>query len=244
MEAVTKRRDIELNAAFEHRILIVEDDPELGAMVSAFLMEFGYQVEIETRGDHAVGKILASKPDALVLDIGLPGLDGFQVCRAVRQQYDGPIIMLTARGEEIDEVVGIESGADDYMAKPVRPKALLARLRSHLRKETPDPGEDAAQPIVTGSLTVDPARRSVTLDENEILVTSAEFDLLLLLAENVGKVLSRQEMYPKLYGLKYDGMDRSLDLRVSRLRKKIGDDPNNPERIKSVRGVGYILALD
>jgi two-component system, OmpR family, response regulator RstA len=244
MVVFTKRRDIELNAAFEHRILIVEDDPELGAMVSAFLTEFGYQVEIETRGDHAVGKILASNPDAIVLDIGLPGLDGFRVCRAVRQQYEGPIIMLTARGEEIDEVVGIESGADDYMAKPVRPQALLARLRSHLRKVTPTTSEDTAKPIVSGSLKVDPARRMVFLDGEEVVLTSAEFDLILLLAENVGKVLSRQEMYPKLYGLKYDGMDRSLDLRVSRLRKKIGDDPNNPERIKSVRGVGYILARD
>jgi len=176
--------------------------------------------------------------------MGLPGLDGFEVCRAVRQQYAGPIIMLTARGEEVDEVVGIESGADDYMAKPVRPRALLARLRSHLRKATPAPGEEAAQPISTGSLVVDPARRIVSVDGNEVIVTSAEFDLLLLLAENAGKVLSRQDMYPKLYGLKYDGMDRSLDLRVSRVRKKIGDDPHNPERIKSVRGVGYILALD
>lgn len=134
MHTVAVRRDIELSTKFEHRILIVEDDPELGAMVSEFLTEFGYQVEIETRGDHAVGRILASQPDAIVLDIGLPGLNGFEVCSAVRQQYEGPIIMLTARGEEIDEVLGIDSGADDYMSKPVRPRALLARLRSHLRK--------------------------------------------------------------------------------------------------------------
>lgn len=241
--SVTTRRDIVLSAKFEHRILIVEDDPELGAMVAQFLEEYGYHAEIESRGDHSVGRIISSKPDAVVLDVGLPGLDGFAVCKAVRDHYDGPIIMLTARGEEVDEVLGIESGADDYMSKPVRPKALLARLRSHLRKVTATADDEALPPFQYGGLVVDPSRRRVMLNGEEIVITSAEFELLLLLVQNAGKVLSRSDIYPQLYGLKYDGIDRSLDLRVSRLRKKIGDDPSHPQRIKSVRGVGYMLAL-
>jgi len=150
--------------------------------------------------------------------------------------------MLTARGEEIDEVLGLEAGADDYLAKPVRPRALLARIQSHLRRATPV--ESSSQPIVVGSITVDAARRSVELNNEAIDLTTAEFDVLLYLAKHPGQILSRNDICQEIHGIKFDGLDRSIDLRISRLRKKLGDDPAKPQRIKSVRGVGYMLSIE
>jgi len=223
-----------------HRVLLVEDDTALASMIADFLTPHGFEVAIETRGDDAVERIRSENPDVVVLDVNLPGLDGFTVCRTVRERYRGAIVMLTARGEEIDEVLGFEAGADDYMAKPVRPRALLARLRTHLRRVTP--ADQESHPIQVGSLIVDASRRSVELDGRAIDLTTAEFDLLKLLAEHAGQTLSRNDIYQAIHEMKYDGLARSIDLRISRLRKKIGDDPARPQRIKSVRGVGYMLS--
>lgn len=228
----------------DYKILLIEDDARLASMVADFLSVHGFYVAVEGRGDLAAERIMAENPDAVILDVNLPGLDGFSVCQAVRSRYHGAIIMLTARGEEIDEVLGLEAGADDYMAKPVRPRALLARLRTHLRRAGPEEQPTTTGPIEVGSLVVNPARRSVELNGTPIELTTAEFDLLQLLAENAGKTLSRSDIYQRLQGIAYDGVDRSIDLRVSRLRKKLGDDPHHPERIKSVRGVGYMLSLE
>ena len=225
-----------------YRVLLVEDDAPLASMVADFLSANDFEVTIEGRGDVAAERILRESPDAVVLDVNLPGQDGFTVCKTVRDQYYGAILMLTARGEEVDEVLGLEAGADDYLAKPVRPRALLARLRTHLRRITPS--EEASQPVVVGSLVVDPSRRSVEIEGQYIELTTAEFDLLKLLAENAGRTLSRNDIYQQIHGMKYDGLDRSIDLRISRLRKKLGDDPSRPQRIKSVRGVGYMLAVE
>jgi two-component system OmpR family response regulator/two-component system response regulator RstA len=225
-----------------YRILLVEDDASLASMVADFLSPHGFDVAIEGRGDTAVDRIVEENPEAVVLDVNLPGLDGFSVCRAVRASYRGAIIMLTARGEEIDEVLGLEAGADDYMAKPVRPRALLARLRTHLRRVTP--AEQASEPITVGSLLVDAARRSVEIDGVALDLTTAEFDLLNLLAKHAGKTLSRDDISREIHGVRYDGVDRSIDLRISRLRKKLGDDSAKPHRIKSVRGVGYMLSME
>jgi len=225
-----------------YRVLLVEDDAPLASMVADFLSANDFEVTIEGRGDVAAERILRESPDAVVLDVNLPGQDGFTVCKTVRDQYHGAILMLTARGEEVDEVLGLEAGADDYLAKPVRPRALLARLRTHLRRITPS--EEASQPVVVGSLVVDPSRRSVEIEGQYIELTTAEFDLLKLLAENAGRTLSRNDIYQQIHGMKYDGLDRSIDLRISRLRKKLGDDPSRPQRIKSVRGVGYMLAVE
>lgn len=211
-------------------------------MVADFLAPHGFEVSIEGRGDKAVMRIQDDNPDAVVLDVNLPGLDGLSVCKAVRTQYRGPIIMLTARGEEMDEVLGLEAGADDYLAKPMRPRALLARLQMHLRRATPE--EQASGPVVVGSLVVDAGRRVVELGGAAIDLTTAEFDLLLLLARHAGQPLSRNDIHLQIHGMKYDGLDRSIDLRISRLRKKLGDDSGNPQRIKSVRGVGYMLSLE
>lgn len=225
-----------------YRVLLVEDDAPLASMVADFLSANDFEVTIEGRGDVAAERILRESPDAVVLDVNLPGQDGFTVCKTVRDQYHGAILMLTARGEEVDEVLGLEAGADDYLAKPVRPRALLARLRTHLRRITPS--EEASQPVVVGSLVVAPSRRSVEIEGQYIELTTAEFDLLKLLAENAGRTLSRNDIYQQIHGMKYDGLDRSIDLRISRLRKKLGDDPSRPQRIKSVRGVGYMLAVE
>jgi two-component system OmpR family response regulator/two-component system response regulator RstA len=225
-----------------YRILLVEDDAPLASMVVDFLSAHEFDVSIEGRGDTAVHRIIKEDPDAVILDINLPGLDGLSVCKSVRSEYHGAILMLTARGEEVDEVMGLQVGADDYMAKPVRPRALLARLRSHMRRLTV--AEMASTPITVGSLVVDASRRSAEIDGQAVDLTTAEFDLLNLLAKHAGRALSRNDIYQQIHGMSYDGLDRSIDLRVSRLRKKLGDDPARPQRIKSVRGVGYMLSIE
>lgn len=224
------------------RILLVEDDAALGTLVVDFLAPHGFDVAIEGRGDTAVHRIIDENPDAVILDVNLPGLNGFSVCKAVRPKYRGAIIMLTARGEEIDEVLGLEAGADDYLGKPVRPHALLARLRAHLRRATL--AEQASPVIALGALVVDPGCRSVEIGGTAVDLTTAEFDLLYLLAQHAGQTLSRSDIYVQIHGMKYDALDRSIDLRISRLRKKLGDDPTKPQRIKSVRGVGYMLVVE
>lgn len=225
------------------RILLVEDDVELASMIRDFLTPEGFAVTVVGRGDEAVERIVDDQPEAVILDVNLPGLDGISVCRTVRSRYSGPILILTARGDEVDEVVGLEVGADDYMSKPVRPRVLLARLRAHLRKAVP---VDNTQPtrLEVGPLIMDSGRRTLELAGVAVDLTTAEFELLWLLMSHAGRVLGRDEIYMQIHGFRYDGTDRSIDLRISRLRKKIGDDPEHPERIKSIRGVGYLLAND
>jgi DNA-binding response OmpR family regulator len=225
------------------RILLVEDDRELASMVADFLTPHGFVVSIEERGDRAVERIGTESHDVIILDVNLPGLDGFSVCRTVRSSFQGPILILTARGDEVDEVVGLEVGADDYLAKPVRPRVLLARLRAQLRKSSPPSSDVSSNRISIGALLVDAGRRAVELNGQEVALTSAEFEVLWLLAENVGQVVSRSDIYRSIHGVPYDGLDRSIDLRISRLRKKLGDDPVNPQRIKAVRSIGYLLSV-
>jgi two-component system OmpR family response regulator/two-component system response regulator RstA len=227
-----------------HRLLLVEDDAELASMVADFLRGEGFAVAVEGRGDAAARRVAAESPDAIILDVNLPGMDGFSVCRQVRPTFEGPILILTARGEEVDEVVGLEVGADDYLSKPVRPRVLLARLRAHLRKAVPASDGSAPSSVALGDLRIDAGRRIVELNGQVVETTTAEFDLLWLLAQHAGKVVSRKELFESLHGFAFDGLDRSIDLRISRLRRKLGDDPERPERIKSVRGVGYLLSAE
>ena len=226
----------------KQRLFLVEDDRELAAMVADFLTANGFDVVVEHDGKVALSRIQSELFDVIVLDIGLPGMDGISICRTVRADYEGPILILTARGDEIDEVVALEVGADDYMSKPVRPHALLARLRVHLRRAGQSGSDTASTRITVDGLVIDTTNRSVSIEGVSVDLTTAEFDLLWLLAKNAGKVIPRDELYQQLHGVRYDGLDRSIDLRVSRLRKKIGDDPVQPQRIKSVRSVGYLLA--
>ncbi|XOV80781.1 MAG: winged helix-turn-helix domain-containing protein [Aestuariibacter sp.] len=231
------------------RILLVEDDKELAQWTCDYLKGKGFLTDVTAYGMDAVERILSHPPDLVVLDGMLPDIDGLDVCRQVRNQYNGPIIMLTARDEEIDEVLGLEVGADDYITKPVRARALLARIRGLLRRYeqmhsgTTSQGNSSNQVVLSG-LTIDKDTRSVVLNEQTINVTSKEFDVLWLLARKAGSVVSREELVEQLRGIDYDGFDRSIDLRVSRLRKKLGDNPNEPFLIKTIWGKGYLFARD
>ncbi|MFO8071006.1 MAG: winged helix-turn-helix domain-containing protein [Polyangia bacterium] len=231
----------------DRKALLVEDDAKLAELMRDYLRStLGLTVEIEPRGDDAVERIVRERPDLVVLDIMLPGKSGLEVCREVRPRYDGPILMLTALGDEVDEVVGLEIGADDYVAKPASPRLLAARVKTLLRRfrrggEWGDPVFGSR--IEIGPLAIDSAERGAWIDGEVLELTTAEFDLLWFLAERAGEVVSREVLYRELRGIEWDGLDRSIDLRVARLRRKIGDDGQRPDLIKSVRGTGYQLAV-
>lgn len=227
------------------RILLVEDDERLAELTAEYLSKNDLQVTIEARGDTAEVRILAEQPDLVILDVMLPGKDGFEVCRAVRQQYRGVILMLTARDEDFDQILGLEMGADDYIAKPVQPRVLLARIKALLRRlptASSDNNGGETEKMVFGQFRISQATRTAALAGTTIDLTTAEFDLLWLLASHAGNVLSRDDLLQELRGIGFDGLDRSIDARISRLRKKLHDDPDNPTRIKTVRGKGYLFS--
>lgn len=234
------------------QILIVEDDERLAGLTREYLESNGMQVSVEGDGTAAVERIKTEQPDLVILDLMLPGEDGLSICRLVRPYYRGPIIMLTARDDDLDQVLGLEMGADDYLAKPARPRVLLARIRALLRRVKEGPEPSAGQSVASGeqnrvtfaNLVVDNGMREAWLDEESIDLTSAEFDLLWLLSSNAGRVLSREEIFTALRGIEYDGQDRSIDVRISRIRPKIGDDPLQPKRIKTVRSKGYLFVKE
>lgn len=220
-------------------IAIVEDDEELAQWIGDFLANNGMRVSVVHRGDIAVDFIRQHVPDLVLLDIQLPGKNGHDVCREVREFYAKPILVMTANNEELDEVLGLELGADDFMAKPVRPRVLLARINALLRRSA------AAQPqsevMEFGSLTVDCQTKTVTLAGEVISLSTTEFELLRLLARNAGTVMSRESLVTQLRGIEYDGLDRTIDVRVSRVRKKLGDLSAEPKKIKTVWGKGYLF---
>lgn len=226
------------------KVLIVEDDERLATLTQDYLRKNGLDVAIETDGNRAIRRIISEQPDIVVLDVMLPGSDGLTVCREVRQHYHNPILMLTARTDDMDQVLGLEMGADDYVAKPVQPRVLLARIRALLRRSDIVPVDEVAQRLEFGDLVIDNGGRSVTLNDELIDFTSAEYDLLWLLASNAGRILSREDIFERLRGIEYDGQDRSIDVRISRIRPKIGDDPENPKRIKTVRSKGYLFVKE
>ncbi len=225
------------------RLLLVEDDPRLAELVVASLSKAGYAVSHSASGAEGEALMRAGGFDLVLLDGHLPDKDGFDVLRDVRRDFAGRIVMLTARDDDIDQVLGLEGGADDYITKPVSPRVLLARIKALLRREPLAPallpaGESAE--LRFGALLIKPPARSVTLDEQEIELTTAEFDLLLFLAERAGSVVSRDDIMQGLRGLEFDGLDRAIDARISRLRRKLG----SAERIKTVRAQGYLFAKD
>lgn len=223
------------------RILLVEDDEIIAKTLSLYLGKQGFLVDHEARGDRAVRRILDTRPDVVVLDGMLPGKDGFEVCREVRERFNGPILMLTARGEDMDQILGLELGADDYMAKPAEPRLVLARIRACLRRGAGAASEEKDE-YAFGQFHISRATRSVHMGKEKIAFTTAEFDLLWLLASNAGKVLSRDDIQSRLRGIEHDGIDRSIDMRISRLRKRLGDDAEDPVRIKTVRAKGYLFS--
>lgn len=228
------------------RVLLIEDDVQLASLVSEYLREHEFQVNVDHRGDSGAERILRDAPDLVVLDVLLPGLNGMDVCRQVRAHYSGPILMLTARDDDVDEIIGLELGADDYVKKPVEPRLLLARIRALLRRTGHNSVTNAAEPrcFSFGSFSIDQTARRVTLSGESIELTTGEFDLLWLLASAAGTVLSRDMILASLRGIDYDGLDRSIDIGVSRLRAKLQDTTTPPARIKTVRGRGYLFVSD
>ncbi|HEY0722210.1 MAG TPA: winged helix-turn-helix domain-containing protein [Gammaproteobacteria bacterium] len=226
-------------------LLLVEDDAKLAALMQEYLGKNGFQVLLEARGDLAPARIFHESPDLVLLDIMLPGKDGFAICREIRPHYSGPVMMLTARDDDLDELLGLELGADDYISKPVQPRLLLARIRAVMRRLGGERSASAREParLVFEDLEIDAASREARLQGNPLSLTTAEFDLLWLLASHAGAVLSRDDILRNVRGIGYDGTDRSIDLRISRLRKKLGDDSLEPRRIKTVRGAGYLFVL-
>ncbi|MEO5692392.1 MAG: response regulator [Usitatibacter sp.] len=226
------------------RVLLVEDDAGLAELIGEYLGRNGIEMHWIKRGDAAIEKTHELSPDLLMLDVMLPGLDGFEICRELRARGATlPIMMLTARDEDFDRVVGLELGADEFIPKPVQPRVLLAHVRAMLRRAgMRDRGGAGGDTIAFGSLEIDTASRSVRLGGKPVDLTSSEFDLLWLLARHAGKVLSRNDILNKLRSLDYDGSDRSVDCRIYRLRRKLGDLVDSAERIKTIRNVGYLFS--
>ena len=226
------------------RILVVEDDERLAALTAEYLTKNSYDVKIEGDGIVAERRILAENPDLVILDLMLPGKDGFEICRSVRPAYRGIILILTAKDEDLDQILGLELGADDFIAKPVQPRLLLARIKALLRRTNASTAEihGEQQQLEFGQFRISQATRTATLGAQAIDLTTAEFDLLWLLAQGAGTILSRDDLLQDLRGIGFDGLDRSIDARISRLRKKLHDDPDNPKRIKTVRGKGYLFS--
>ena len=219
------------------RILVVDDEPNIRDLLVTSLKFAGFQVKAVGNGAQTISAVLEEEPDLIVLDVMLPSLDGLSVCRIIRNESDVPIVMLTARGSEVDRIVGLEIGADDYMVKPFSLGEFLARVRAVLRRAP------SARVIVdrleSGDLVLDLIARRVTRDGEEVRMTHKEFDLLATLMRNQGAVLSRDLLLERVWGYDYSGQTKTVDVHVRWLREKIEADPSNPQRIVTVRGVGY-----
>ncbi len=221
------------------RILLIEDDSRLASLVSEYLGESGFRVSIAGNGAEGLERIKREPFDAIVLDLMLPDIGGLEICRHVRRTSALPILMLTARGDPADRVVGLELGADDYLPKPFEPRELLARLRAILRRASPGASRGALR---FGRLEIDRDTRVVRLDGNEKTLTSYQFDLLAALAGHAGRVLSRDQLMDLVKGEPLEAFDRSIDVHISRIRAALEDDPRKPRRIITVRGAGYVFA--
>ena len=221
---------------------MVEDDIRLADLVSRYLETNGFKVQIIAHGDEVVSRVKREVPDLVILDLGLPGQDGLAICKLLRPDFANPILILTARDNDIDHVLGLELGADDYVIKPVEPRVLLARIHALLRRSAARPQIDKPT-IKFGQLQINLVARSVTLTGQPIALSSNEFDLLVYLASHAGAVQSRETIFQNLYRREYDGIDRLLDVRISHLRKKLGESDAS-ERIKTIWGHGYLFVPD
>lgn len=236
------------------RILVVEDEISLQETLAYNLKRQGYEVETASTGDAALSQARQTRPDLIVLDVMLPGIDGFEVCRILRQEMNTPVLMLTARDDEIDRVVGLEVGADDYMVKPFSMRELIARVKAMLRRvrlvreevaaataSSGTPAAGSSQLIVFENLVLDLTRREVRLDGQALAMKPKEFELLLFLAQHRGQVLSREFILERVWGWQYIGDGRTVDVHIRWLREKIEKDPGTPSRIVTVRGAGYMF---
>ncbi len=225
-------------AAIKQKILVIDDDEKLNQLLQKFLGEFGFDVVTAGRPSRGLKLLKKEQPDLVILDVMLPEMDGFQVCKTIRETHSIPIIMLTARGETTDKVIGLELGADDYLPKPFEPRELVARIHAVLRR-----GAGRADvPLQSfGQLEIDFAKRCAWLDQEPLDLTTNEFMALALLVRNVGKVLDRDQILQELRGMDSDAFNRSVDITMSRLRQKLKDDPKSPTYIKTVWGAGYVF---
>ena len=226
------------------RVLVVDDDRELCALISDYLTPMGYEVASEHEGVAGAERAKSEPFDAVILDLMLPGIDGFEVLRRIRSQSNVPVLMLTARGEETDRIVGLEMGADDYLPKTFSSRELLARLRAVTRRIarlTPADTNGAEQEVIVGPLRINPASRTALLEQSPLKLTALEFDLLVSLARSCGRVKTREGLIEEIGERLYDSMDRSIDVHIWSLRRKLGDDPKAPRFIKTVRAIGYML---
>jgi len=223
-------------------VLYVEDDDRLAQLTATYLESHGVHVVVVSDGLEAVSQAQRLRPDVVLLDLMLPGIDGLEVCRRIRARMDTPIVMVTAHGDEPDRVVGLEGGADDYIVKPFSSRELLARIRAQARRASGRAGP-SAETVVVGGLRIEPQAMQATLDGRPIQLTTYEFTLLRALAARAGHVLSREQLIDLVRGNAEEAFDRSIDVHISHLRQKLGDDPRSPRLLKTVRGVGYMLAL-
>ena len=239
-------------------IVLVDNDIELNRHIDEFLQGKGFTVIVETNGRRGAQLIKSLDPILVILDIVLPDVDGLSICRDIRMTYTGPILIMTALKDDIDEVASLEIGADCYLTKPIQPRVLLAHIRALLRRHFPVVQGQAElinnssyplqttpspeQMLTVGCLQISSTTRSVWMNGQMFDLTSGEFDILWQLASHAGRIMSRDELYVQIRGIEYDGLDRAVDQHISNIRKKIGDDSRTPTIIKSVRGVGYILA--
>ena len=225
-----------LAGATQSHILMVDDDVDLNALVTEYLARFGHRLVTATTAARGMAELRRERPDLVILDIMLPDTDGLTLCREIRSEFDIPIIMLTARGEVADRVLGLELGADDYLSKPFEPRELVARIQSVIRRSA---GRRSAEALLSDGLRLEKETRRVSLDGSDIDLTTMEFELLKVLMESHGRVLSRNRLIERLRGIDADVYDRSVDMLVSRLRDKLGDDSHAPRFIKTVRLTGY-----
>lgn len=218
-------------------ILVVDDEPQIARLARDYLARDGFRVLTAGDGPAALAQARQEQPDLVVLDLNLPGMDGLEVCRTLRRVSDVPVIMLTARAEETDRLIGLELGADDYIVKPFSPRELVARVRAVLRRARGAVREPAL--IRAGALEIDIEGRAVRRDGEDVALTRSEFNLLAILAQNPGQVFSREQLLERIHGVAYDGFDRSVDSHIKNLRRKLEADPLAPRYILTVYGVGY-----
>ncbi|MEN9895792.1 MAG: hypothetical protein RIR97_1644 [Pseudomonadota bacterium] len=225
-------------------VLIIDDDTRLTAMLSDYLTSAGFTVRCAATGQLGLADLSRKAPSAIILDVMLPDSDGFDMCRKIRASHDIPILMLTAKGEETDRIVGLELGADDYMPKPFSPRELLARLKAILRRTHGAVSPPARDILRFGTLEIDIGSRLVRVDSKDHMLTSYQFDLLVALARHAGRVLTREQLMDLAKGEELEAFDRSIDVHISRIRALIETDPRHPRRIITVRGAGYVFSRD
>ncbi len=223
------------------RLALIDDDVKLAGLLTEYFKQYGYELSAYAHPDEGIREVLRRPPDLLILDLMLPGKDGFQVCREIRAQSSVPILMLTARGDTNDRIVGLELGADDYLPKPFEPRELVARIQAILRRGKP---RAILHHLRSDSLRVDLDRREAALDGRPIDLTTAEFDLLALFMKNPGKTLDRDAILGRLHGVEWDAFSRTVDVTMSRLRQKLGEDSKHGRFFKTVRGAGYLWVAE